>query len=59
MTSQPTPQGTDADVERIVRREFEAARVESVLAVLREYGGESWHHETARVRLAVLELVDR
>lgn len=59
MTSQPTPQVTDADVERIVRREFEAARVENVLAVLREYGGESWHRKNARVRLAVLELVDR
>ena len=56
MTSQPTPRVTDADVERIVRREFDAARVEEVLTLLDEYGTESWHGEHARVRLALLKL---
>lgn len=56
MTSQPTPTVSDGDVDRIVRRDFEAARVVDVLAMLNEYGTESWHREPARVRLAVLKL---
>jgi hypothetical protein len=56
MTSQPTPNVTDADVERIARREFDAARVDDVLAMLGEYGPESWHGEPTRVRLALLKL---
>jgi hypothetical protein len=58
MTNQPTPTVTDADVERIVRRDFDDARVEDVLALLGEYGSESWHREPARVRLAVLKLAE-
>ena len=56
MSNQPTPRITDADVERIVRRDFEAARVVDVLAMLHEYGAENWNREPARVRLAVLKL---
>jgi hypothetical protein len=58
MSTQPTPTVTNADVERIVRRDFPAARVEEVLAMLEEYGGEEWHREAPRVRLAVLKLAE-
>lgn len=55
---QPVPIITNADVERLVRREFPAGQVEQVLAVLREYGVEGWHRETDRVRAAILKLAD-
>jgi hypothetical protein len=56
MTSQPTPTVTSADVERIIRRDFPADRVPEVFAMLDEYGRESWHRETHRVRVAALKL---
>src|SRR5262245_39185797 len=56
---QRTPSATDADVERIVRRDFAEEHAPHVLAVLGEYGGEWWHREPARVRLAVLKLAAR
>ena len=56
MASQPTPNVTVADVERIVRRDFPEDRTAEVLAMLDEYGAESWQREPERVRLAVLKL---
>lgn len=56
MTEQPHPNVSSADVERIVRRDFPAERVEEVLALLDEYGTEDWRREPHRVRLAVLKL---
>jgi len=56
MPSQPTPNVSRADVERVVRRDFPADRVPEVLAMLGEYGTEGWHRESDRVRLAVLKL---
>ena len=56
MAKQPVPSVSDRDVERIVRRDFEAARVAEVLVVLDEYGKESWQREPARVCLAALRL---
>ena len=56
MTTQPTPKVTGADVERIVRRDFPADKVSEVLAILDQYGKESWHREPHRVRLAALKL---
>ena len=53
---QPTPVVTAADVERIVRRDFPSERAAEVVAVLSEYGTESWQREPDRVRLAVLKL---
>lgn len=41
MTTQPTPTVTDADVERIVQRDFPADRTVEVLAMLDEYGKET------------------
>jgi hypothetical protein len=56
MSAQPTPTVTSADVERLVRRDFPADRVNEVLGMLDEYGKESWHRETHRVRVAALKL---
>jgi hypothetical protein len=56
MTAQPTPTVTNADVERVVRRDFPAERVPEVLAMLDEYGTETWQREPHRVRLAALKL---
>jgi len=54
--TQPTPIVTSADVERIVRRDFPADRVTEVLAMLDDYGRETWHRELHRVRVATLKL---
>ena len=56
MPDQPTPNVTNADVERIARRDFPADRVAQVMALLQQYGTERWHNEPARVRLAALKL---
>src|ERR1051326_3078754 len=56
MKAQPAPKVTSADVERIVRRDFPPDRIADVMAMLGEYGGESWQREVDRVRLAVLKL---
>jgi hypothetical protein len=56
MTTQPHPNVTGADVERIVRRDYPADRVVEVLAMLDEYGKEDWQREPHRVRLAALKL---
>jgi hypothetical protein len=56
MPTQPTPNVTSANVERVVRRDFPADRVAGVLALLGEYGTESWQREPHRVRLATLKL---
>jgi hypothetical protein len=53
---QPTPTVTGADVERVVRRDFPPDQFESVMSVLAEYGGETWHREMHRVHLAILKL---
>ena len=56
MTTQPIPNVTSADVERVVRREFPADRIGEVLSTLREYGTQSWQRDPDRVRLAALKL---
>lgn len=55
-SAQPTPTVTGADVERIVRRDFPVDRAVEVLALLDEYGKETWQREPHRVRLAALKL---
>ncbi len=47
---------TDADVERVVRRDYGPAHADDVLALLLTYGAESWQREAPRVRLAILRL---
>lgn len=56
MPTQPTPDVTNADVERVVRRDFPPDRFAEVMALLQEYGTEEWHREIDRVRLATLKL---
>jgi hypothetical protein len=56
MTSQPTPNVTNADVDRIVTRDYAADQRARVWVVLREYGSEEWHPEIDRVRVAALKL---
>ncbi|MFN0059913.1 MAG: hypothetical protein ACKVX7_15760 [Planctomycetota bacterium] len=56
MPEQPVPRVSDADVERVVRRDYATDRIPEVLAMLNEYGQERWQQEPARVRLAVLRL---
>ena len=53
--SQPHPDVRQADLERIVRRDFPADRETEVLAMLNEYGHEEWHRERERVRAAILK----
>jgi hypothetical protein len=53
---QPTPKVTHADVERVIRRDFLPDQFDSVMSVLAEYGGETWHRELHRLQLAVLKL---
>lgn len=54
--TQPTPNITAADVERVVRRDYAADRVDEVHKMLGEYGQEDWHPEVDRVRMAILKL---
>ncbi len=53
---QPVPRVTSADVERIARRDFPSDHVPEALAILQDYGPESWHREPDRVRAAALKL---
>lgn len=53
--NQPVPKISDADVERLVRREF-PLDADKALAVLNEYGIKEYHREPARVKVAVLRM---
>jgi len=55
---QPVPTVTDADVDRIVRRDFSYDEHQRAIALLARYGSDDWHREAVRVRLAVLKLAD-
>ena len=56
---QRTPTVTDADVDRVARRDYPAEHVEGVLKALAEYGTEDYEREPQRVRLAILKLANR
>ena len=56
MRDQPVPDVTFNDVERIVRRDFPSEQFDTVMAMLKQYGTEKWHRESARVQLAILKL---
>lgn len=55
MKSQPIPQVSLADVERIVRRDFPEEQFDSVMALLAEY---DFERERPRVLLAALKLAN-
>jgi hypothetical protein len=54
--TQPHPDVTAADVDRVVRRDYPADLVDDVHQMLNEYGQEDWHPEIDRVRMAILKL---
>ena len=53
---QPYPSVTDADVMRIVYRDFVPKDIPALSAILHEYGAMEWERDAIRVRLAVLKL---
>ena len=55
---QPVPQVSDADVERVVNRDFPGEDTAAAREMLASYGKESWHREVPRVRLAILKLAE-
>ena len=54
--TQPVPNVTRADVERVVKRDFPADSVAHVSAILDRYGIERWEESADRVHLAALKL---
>jgi hypothetical protein len=56
MSEQPVPKVTDADVERVVKRDYPASQFSAVMVALGEYGQGRGQNESARVRLAILKL---
>lgn len=56
--SQPIPQVTPDDVERVICRDFTADEYRAVTAMLGEYGTERWHREPTRVHLAALKVAN-
>jgi len=54
--TQPTPSVSEADVARVIRRDFSDIEVSAAEAIVMEYGGESYEREPDRVRLAALKL---
>ncbi len=56
--SPPVSKISDADVERIVRRDFAPHEASTVLEALSEYGRQEWHRDAPRVRVAILKLAD-
>ena len=57
-TSQPIPQVTPDDVERVVCRDFTADEYTTVTAMLNEYGIEKWHREPTRVQRSALKVAN-
>jgi hypothetical protein len=53
--NQPVPNVSEEDVERVVARDFGSCAPEA-RRLLNEYGGETWHREAERVRLAALRI---
>jgi len=58
MKTQPHPEIQQEDINRIVRRDFPESQVDIVLDMLGEYGSETWHRESSRVKAAILKLAN-
>ncbi len=58
MNDQPVPQVSEADIARIVAREFSPKHAAEVVLALGEYRKQSWHREVIRVRVAILKLAN-
>jgi hypothetical protein len=53
--NQPVPTYTEADLERVVVRDFGQAAAPRVKSLLARYGKESWEREVLRVQMACLK----
>lgn len=58
VTRQPAASYTEADLERVVARDFAAESVPQVKALLARYGKEAWQREVLRVQMACLKCAD-
>jgi hypothetical protein len=56
MHTQPAPDVSSTDVDRVVSRDFAPEQRAQALATLRRHGMEDWQREADRVRLAALKL---
>jgi hypothetical protein len=52
------PAYREADLERILARDYSADVLPEIRELLHRYGGESWHREPLRVRMACLKIAD-
>jgi hypothetical protein len=57
--TQPVPVVTEADLRRVLERDFPGEGAAKAAGVLAAYGREAWHREPVRVKLAVLKLANR
>ncbi|HEV2431178.1 MAG TPA: hypothetical protein VGT43_06665 [Burkholderiales bacterium] len=55
MMRQPAGTYTEADLERIIARDFAQDFIPAVKALLSRYGKESWQREVLRVQMACLK----
>ena len=55
---QRAPELSQADIDRLIARDFPPIDRARVTAALEEYGKESWHNEVIRVRAAILKMAD-
>ena len=53
--NQPHGSYTEADLERIIARDFSSESIPAVRALLSRYGTEDWHREILRVQMACLK----
>src|SRR5262245_34281367 len=53
---QPVPAYREADLERILARDYAADALPEIRELLRRYGTESWQREPLRVRMACLKI---
>jgi hypothetical protein len=53
--NQPHGSYTEADLERIIARDFSPESIPAVKALLSRYGHEDWHREILRVQMACLK----
>ncbi|HJQ97443.1 MAG TPA: hypothetical protein VJ826_03960 [Candidatus Polarisedimenticolaceae bacterium] len=54
MRTQPAASPTDADLARVLEREFPGEP--RAAEILSRYGGEDWHGEPTRVKVAILKM---
>jgi hypothetical protein len=55
---QPAGTYTEADLERIIARDFAPESIPQVKALLSRYGKEPWQREMLRVQMACLKCAD-